>query len=334
MNSFAERADFEDKLFEAELQPDTSFTDDPEDGSTEAERTEQNERQAADDFDATAAETRSDRTPVKLFTVAVKWACALRVTDKEWKGRTFESRVQTLFTIRGNRIVLLLAKDAQAMKEGAHHGMVCEIFGADFDEKTEWDAKNEKNVKTRIVKRAHIFIKRNPVPAVAKQEPQLSPTATERRRHHALSRLQARLHRLESELRMDDTREIELTRDIEDTIIKMRMLERGEWPKEFDPDNSAPTTGAEVSEGEKEIRALIRSQRADHSDAIGEEHDKDEADGEPNAEHDEDGAELERSTEPWADSSIPLGATVDPDCWDCPCRFGATCNSSTGCILN
>lgn len=281
---------------------------DAEWGSTPEEYAEM---RAAETQEGYAVREDGSKPKVKLLTPSVKWFCQPKAKERKSRNdRTIQYFVQTIFTVRGNRVVLVYDAGTAPMPEGAGHGVVVEIFGRDVTFQP-----NDDKSETAFVLGAEVMKRRTHACGTGGTTPtpqkKAVPTAETVEKNRKLVGLRRKYRDIEQKLRWDDSEETRLAADLERLAVEIRRVEKGE-------DIAA----------EAELKALVREQHADDSDTVSEEIDQaiTDADGDREIlDHDDDGAELERSTEPWADSSIPLGATVDADCWDCPARLGAIC---------
>lgn len=317
---------------------------DPEYGEDPREYREMREAEEANALPTEVLDTRS-KAKVKLAKTSLKWICSAKPKERTTKsGRTIQYFTQCFFTVRGNRMVLTYDAGTVPMPAGSGKGAVVEIFGRTIDE-----ADNADKTRTIFISGAEVFKTgtRDAGPATAAparpqeaEKPKDDPAA--RMRVRVASELRKELNHLRHELDHEDADTQELETRIVDLTIRLARLERGE-----DPTETAITPAVErrneprivvARDGEEaELRELIADQLADDTGTTGAEIDKAADDAGDEAEildHDEDGAELTRSTAPWADSSLPVGAGVDGDCWDCPFRLGASCIRQGGCVLD
>ena len=318
---------------------DDSFDDtDPQDGSTRDEYEDARAAESVADF--TPPQSDREGTPkVKLLTTSLRWICAAKPKTRTTKdGRALEYFTQACFTTRGNRLILTYDAGMHPMKDGAARGIVVEIFGREIEKHT-----NEDKTQTAVIFGAEVFKlgvseQRKPrdiTPAKTRTPEKPKPTEADRTRARYLSKLHAEYNALARELEYDDHDEIIKRGQLEEIGMRIYYAERGITPAPADRID----TESEAAQQAAELRTLIKEQNADRFGSAGEEVDKDATDADENTaadilDADSDGAEITRATEPWADSSAPIGATVDADCWDCPCRIGASCSrAEEGCIL-
>jgi hypothetical protein len=310
------------------IDPDSFDDSDPQDGATRDEYEDAQARDEVTDFNLPKSD-HEGRPKVKLLTTALRWICAAKPKTRTAKdGRAFNYFTQACFTTRGNRLILTYDAGTQPLKEGNGRGIVVEIFGREIEKKTN-DDKTQTAVifGAEVIKRAVIEQKkpRTSETTTAAQKPQ--STDADRARERYLAKLRSEHANLAQELEYDDRDENIKRGQLEEIAMRIYYLERGI--------TSAP---AESTPGAVELRALIREQHADRFGCAVEIEDPATDDDENTAadilDADSDGAEITRASEPWADSSAPIGATVDADCWDCPCRIGASCSrAEASCIL-
>ena len=293
-----------------------------------------------------APDLSKTRAKVKLLTTSLKWICAAKPKQRTLSldsGTTRYYFSQCLFTVRGNRVILTYDAGRSPLADGPGRGQIVEIFGRTIDEET-----NPDKTRTAFISGAEVMktgrremTAKTVSPPAPPAKPR--PDAAARMRARVATEIRTSIQNLKRELEWDDTREDELKERIVDLTIRLARVERGE---ELAKPDAAAYAGPErrvepriviVQDGaEAELRALVIDQLDHDNDSAGEVVDKDLADAEEDAEtidHDDDGAELSRATEPWADSSLPVGATLDPDCWDCPARLGSTCSRPSACLM-
>lgn len=315
----------------------------PEEGEDPAEYQEMREREEAIALPTEVLDSRH-KAKVKLVTASLKWVCAAKPKERSTKsGRPVRYFTQAFFTVRGNRLVLTYDAGTSPMPAGPGRGAIVEVFGRNSDEQ-----ENSDKSRTLFIAGAEVFKIRRPEEAatvggvgVSADPNQPRQSEESRERVRATRTLRAELIRLRNELERDDTYEEAIKARYLDLSLQLARLEGREKPqglssasKEVPPDEASASAATDTREAE--LRALIAEQLADDAGNSGEVVDNAAEEADADAEildHDDDGAELERATEPWADSSLPVGATVDPDCWDCPFRLGSTCTRANGCIL-
>lgn len=219
MNHYSEQLNYREQQEAEQFRPNTSFTDDPEDGATEEEYTAARARETGDDFNVLREAARASVTLVKLFTVAIRFACDVKTTDCVSRdGRKYKTRAQIIFTIHDNRILLNLTDDATFVKRGNNFGLVHEIYGTNFTEAIERDDATHTNYRIRFVQHALPVVKRDT------PQPRPFPPAVNRTKIKHLQDLQGQVMRLRSELESDDTCKNALTRDIAEITRQIAIL--------------------------------------------------------------------------------------------------------------
>lgn len=307
------------------IDPDSFDDSDPQDGATREEYEDAQERDNATDY-ALPLSDREGLPKVKLLTAGIRWICAAKPKTRETKsGRTLDYFTQALFTTRGNRIILTYDVGTRPMKDGPGRGILAEIFGREIEKRT-----NEDKTITAIIFGAEVFTRG---PQTARTTASASPTASLAKPTRAgseqakqLTTLRAEYAQIARSLEFDDHDKAEKSRRLEEIAIQIHALDR-----------AASSTPAVDTNEANELRALIRSQNADRFSSTADDVDIEVTEEDPVVDildADEDGAEITRATEPWADSSAPIGAYIDEDCWTCPCRLGASCSrAAQACLL-
>jgi hypothetical protein len=312
------------------IDPDSFDDTDPQDGATREEYEDTQARDEAADY-ALPKSDHEGNPKVKLLTTSLRWICAAKSKTRETKnGRTLDYFTQALFTTRGNRVILTYDAGTHPMKEGAGRGIVVEIFGREIEKHTNGD-----KTQTAVVFGAEVITRREAeqkkpanAPSKSRTPEKPKPSEADQARTRHLAKLRMEYDRLARELEYDDRDENIRRGQLEELGMRIYYTERGLTPV---PADSAPEA--------VELRTLINEQNSDRFGCAGDEIDKNADDADENTaadilDADNDGAEVTRATEPWADSSAPLGSTVDEDCWTCPCRAGASCTRVLeGCIL-
>lgn len=287
------------------------------------------------------------RAKAKLTTVTLKWVCAAMPKERVTRfGNRIQYFTQVLFTARGNRLVLTYDSGTLPLTAGPGRFELVEVFGRMIEE----EPNSDKTV-TVFICGAEVFktgsreatqqAATRPVVIPAPRPPIPKLDAAVRERANRLRILRAEVMYLRQVVAGDDSHE-----------LKVRLLERTlelavlEGRASAAPPSPQPAERAS-SAGEHELRALFAEQIADDAadsrsliERMIEDAERD-VDDPDDTDVDQDGAEREASTihgmelasEPWADSSLPLGSTVDPECWDCPYRLGASCTRASGCIF-
>lgn len=300
---------------------DNSFDDtDPQDGATREEYEAARKSDDATDY-ALPLSDREGLPKVKLLTAAIRWICAAKPKTRETKsGRTLDYFTQALFTTRGNRIILTYDAGTRPMKGGPARGILAEIFGREIEKQT-----NADKTISAIVYGAEVFTRGSQTVKAAASSPAITlPTSRKTdERAEQLTALRSEYARIARSLECDDHDKVAKSRRLEEIALQIHALER----------TGSATPALEANE----LRDLVRSQNADRFSSTADEADLEITDEDPAADildADEDGAEISRATEPWADSSAPIGAYIDEDCWTCPCRLGASCSrSAQACLL-
>lgn len=303
---------------------DNSFDDtDPQDGATREEYEAARESDDATDY-ALPLSDREGLPKVKLLTAAIRWICAAKPKTRETQsGRTLDYFTQALFTSRGNRIILAYDACTRPMKDGPGRGILAEIFGREIEKQT-----NADKTITAIVYGAEVFTRGSQTVKAAASTPATGSHASRKgdERAENLTSLRTEYARIARSLEYDDHDKAEKSRRLEEIALRIHVLER----------NASAPPALDSNEA-NELRDLIRSQHADRFSSSAAEADLEVTDEDPAADildADEDGAEITRATEPWADSSAPIGAYIDEDCWTCPCRLGASCSrAAQACLL-
>jgi hypothetical protein len=305
---------------------DDSFDDtDPQDGATREEYEAARESDDATDY-ALPVSDREGLPKVKLLTANIRWICAPKPKTRETKsGRTLDYFTQALFTTRGNRIILTYDAGTRPMKDGPGRGILAEIFGREIEKQT-----NADKTVTSIIFGAEVFTRGvQPAKATTSTSPAAShgkPSRAGSERAEQLTTLRAEYSRITRSLEFDDHDKTEKSLRLEEIALRIHALEQSPTSSPVRDTNEA-----------NELRALIRSQNADRFSSTSDEVDLEVTDEDPAADildADEDGAEITRATEPWADASAPIGAYIDEDCWTCPCRLGASCSrAAQACLL-
>lgn len=307
---------------------------DPHDGATRAEYEDARAREIGDDYPAPLSDT-AGRPKTKLLTTRLKWICAAKPKTRESRsGRTLNYFTQALFTSLGNRVILTYDAGTHPVKEGPGDSRTVEIYGRDIETRANLD-----NTKSAFIVGAEVFIRPEPShnshggrglrPAQSTLPPPNAPAHSPEQaaRARRLYELRTEYRHLSRELEYDDTNEFAKRAAIEDLAMRIHRLERSPLGESSD---------------DVTLRALIREQIADQfsttaddspSDTDEDDNSDDPCDAADILDADIDGVELERASEPWADASIPVGATVDGDCWDCPARLGAACTRHDSCLM-